>query len=67
MTAHACFLMMSAEKAKALGYKPIARYVAATSTALSPSIMGYAPVSAVEKLEKENRYQQIRRRPLRAQ
>ena len=46
-------LMMSAEKAKALGYKPIARYVAATSTALSPSIMGYAPVSAVEKLEKK--------------
>ena len=33
-------LMMSAEKAKALGYKPIAKYVAATSTALSPSIMG---------------------------
>ena len=46
-------LMMSAEKAKALGYKPIAKYVAATSTALSPSIMGYAPVSAIEKLEKK--------------
>lgn len=49
----AVLLMMSAEKAKALGYKPIAKYVAATSTALHPSIMGYAPVSAVEKLEKK--------------
>jgi acetyl-CoA C-acetyltransferase len=49
----AVFLMMSADKAKALGYKPIAKYVAATSTALHPSIMGYAPVSAVEKLEKK--------------
>lgn len=49
----AVFLMMSAEKAKALGYKPIARYVGTTSSALHPSIMGYAPVSAVEKLEKK--------------
>ena len=46
-------LMMSADKAKELGYKPIAKYIAATSTALSPSIMGYAPVSAIEKLEKK--------------
>ncbi|HWQ79435.1 MAG TPA: thiolase family protein, partial [Anaerovoracaceae bacterium] len=49
----AVFLMMSADKAKELGYKPIAKYIAATSTALHPSIMGYAPVSAVEKLEKK--------------
>lgn len=46
----AVMLMMSEEKAKELGYKPIARYVAAVSTALDPSIMGYAPVSAVRKL-----------------
>jgi acetyl-CoA C-acetyltransferase len=46
----AVFLMMSADKAKELGLKPIAKYVAAVSTALHPSIMGYAPVSAVEKL-----------------
>ncbi len=46
-------LMMSAEKAEELGYKPIAKYVAAVSTALHPSIMGYAPVSAVEKLWKK--------------
>jgi acetyl-CoA acetyltransferase len=44
---------MSADKAKELGYKPIAKYVASTSTALHPSIMGYAPVSAVEALEKK--------------
>lgn len=49
----AVFLMMSADKAKELGYKPIAKYVASTSTALHPSIMGYAPVSAVEALEKK--------------
>lgn len=48
----AVLLMMSADKAKALGYKPIVKYVGAVSTALHPSIMGYAPVSAVEKLEK---------------
>ena len=49
----AVFLMMSADKAKELGYKPMAKYIAAVSTALHPSIMGYAPVSAVEKLEKK--------------
>lgn len=49
----ALVLMMSAEKAQELGLKPLARYVAAVSTALHPSIMGYAPVSAVEKLEEK--------------
>lgn len=46
----AVVLMMEEEKALQLGYKPMAKYVAAVSTALSPSIMGYAPVSAVKKL-----------------
>lgn len=46
----AVVLMMEEETALKLGYKPLARYVAAVSTALSPSIMGYAPVSAVQKL-----------------
>ena len=46
-------LMMSAEKAEELGYQPLVKYVGAASTALDPSIMGYAPVSAVEKLEKK--------------
>lgn len=49
----AAVLMMSEEKALELGFKPLAKYIAATSTALSPSIMGYAPVSAIEKLEKK--------------
>ncbi len=49
----AAVLMMSEEKAKELGLKPLAKYVAAVSTALHPSIMGYAPVSAIEKLEKK--------------
>jgi acetyl-CoA C-acetyltransferase len=49
----AVVLMMSEETALKLGYKPIARYIAAVSTALSPSIMGYAPVSAVQKLVKK--------------
>lgn len=49
----AVVLMMTPEKAKELGLKPMAKYVAAVSTALHPSIMGYAPVSAVEKLEKK--------------
>ena len=49
----AVVLMMSEAKAEELGYKPIARYVTAVSTALSPSIMGYAPVSAVQKLVKK--------------
>ncbi|MCI2001256.1 MAG: thiolase family protein [Clostridia bacterium] len=49
----AVVLMMSEETAVKLGYKPLARYIAAVSTALSPSIMGYAPVSAVKKLVKK--------------
>jgi acetyl-CoA C-acetyltransferase len=49
----AVVLMMSAEKAEALGLKPMAKYVASVSTALHPSIMGYAPVSAIEKLEEK--------------
>jgi len=49
----AVVLMMSEETASKLGYKPLARYITAVSTALSPSIMGYAPVSAVQKLVKK--------------
>jgi len=45
--------MRPGDKAKEPGLKPIARYEASVSTALHPSIMGYAPVSAIEKLEKK--------------
>lgn len=51
--ASAMILMMTAEKAKELGFKPIVKYVTAVSAALHPSIMGYAPVPAIEKLEKK--------------
>ncbi|MBY0516989.1 MAG: acetyl-CoA C-acyltransferase FadA [Bacteriovoracaceae bacterium] len=46
-------LVMSEEKAKALGLKPLARIVSIASTGCEPSIMGYGPVAASKKaLEK---------------
>ena len=49
----AVVLMMTPEKAKELGLKPIVKYITAVSAAVHPSIMGYAPVPAIEKLEKK--------------
>lgn len=43
-------LMMSKEKADALGYQPMARFVGAAVTAREPKYMGIAPVEAVEKV-----------------
>jgi acetyl-CoA acyltransferase len=40
---------MSAEKAKALGKKPLARVTSMASVGVDPSIMGYGPVPAVRK------------------
>jgi acetyl-CoA acyltransferase len=46
-------LVMSEEKAKSLGLKPLARIVAMASTGCEPSIMGYGPVASSRKaLEK---------------
>jgi acetyl-CoA acyltransferase len=42
-------LVMSAEKAKALGKKPLARVVSMSAVGVDPSIMGYGPVPAVKK------------------
>ena len=42
----AAVIIMSEEKAKALGLKPLARIVSMASTGCEPSIMGYGPVSA---------------------
>jgi acetyl-CoA acyltransferase len=42
-------LVMSAEKAKALGKKPMARVVSMSAVGVDPSIMGYGPVPAVKK------------------
>lgn len=45
----AAILVMSEDKAKALGLKPLARIVSIAATGCEPSIMGYGPVSASRK------------------
>jgi acetyl-CoA acyltransferase len=42
-------LVMSSEKAEALGSKPIARVRSMSAVGVDPSIMGYGPVPAVKK------------------
>ncbi len=42
-------LVMSAEKAKALGKQPLARIRSMSAVGVDPSIMGYGPVPAVKK------------------
>ncbi len=46
-------LMMSAEKAQALGLTPIARVKAMTLAGVDPSIMGYGPVPSTRKALKK--------------
>lgn len=41
-----CVMIMSEEKAKALGLKPLARILSMASTGCEPSIMGYGPVAS---------------------
>ena len=45
----AAVVLASAEKAKELGSKPIARFVAGTMAGVDPSIMGIGPVPATQK------------------
>ncbi len=45
----AAVLLMSAEKASELGYKPMARIVASAAAGVPPRIMGLGPVGAVRK------------------
>ncbi|MDN4075702.1 thiolase family protein [Fictibacillus terranigra] len=45
----AVLLLMSAEKAKELGVKPLARYKAAAVAGLEPSVMGLGPIEASRK------------------
>ncbi len=45
----AAMIMMSADKAKELGIKPLARVVSSASGAVEPRIMGMGPVPAVKK------------------
>ncbi|WP_202078444.1 3-oxoadipyl-CoA thiolase [Caldalkalibacillus salinus] len=42
-------LLMSAEKAKALGLKPLAKYVTSAVAGVEPNIMGIGPVPATKK------------------
>lgn len=44
-----CTLIMSADKAKALGLKPMARIVSMAAAGCNPSIMGIGPVPATQK------------------
>ena len=45
----AAFLVMSAEKAKALNLKPLARIVASAVAGVPPRVMGYGPIPATKK------------------
>lgn len=45
-------LLMSAEKAKELGLKPLAKYVASATAGLEPSVMGLGPIYATKKVLK---------------
>jgi acetyl-CoA C-acetyltransferase len=49
----AAVLVMSDEKASALGLKPLARIVASTVAAIRPEIMGLGPIPAIQALLKE--------------
>jgi len=49
----AAIVVMSAEKAKELGVKPLAKFLAGTWAGVDPTIMGIGPVAAVQKLLKK--------------
>jgi acetyl-CoA acetyltransferase family protein len=48
----AALLMMTADKAKELGLKPMARWRGSAVAGVDPSLMGYGPVPSTEKLLK---------------
>jgi len=48
----AAVLMMSAETAQKLGYKPLLRYIAAASAGVEPALMGTGPIPATHKVLK---------------
>src|SRR5258707_6156256 len=52
----ACALvLMSQEKADALGIKPLARWIGSAATGVDPRIMGFGPVEATRKILQRNR------------
>jgi 3-oxoadipyl-CoA thiolase len=46
----AALLLMSADKAKALGVRPLARWVASAAAGVNPRTMGYGPIPATRKV-----------------
>jgi 3-oxoadipyl-CoA thiolase len=48
----AALLLMSADKARDLGLRPIARWVGSAVAGVDPGVMGYGPVPATQKLLK---------------
>jgi acetyl-CoA acyltransferase len=44
-----CMIVMSEDRAKALGLKPIAKIISIASTGCAPSIMGHGPVASTQK------------------
>jgi 3-oxoadipyl-CoA thiolase len=46
----AAVLLMSEDKAKALGLKPMARWVASAAAGVNPRTMGYGPIPATRKV-----------------
>jgi acetyl-CoA acetyltransferase family protein len=46
----AALLLMSAVKAKELGFRPMARWLGSAVAGVDPGVMGYGPVPATEKL-----------------
>ena len=63
----AALLVMSAERAKALGLTPLARVRSMSAVGVDPSIMGYGPVPAVKKALERAGPAGLGRRPLRAE
>jgi acetyl-CoA C-acetyltransferase len=50
----AALVVMSAEKAKELGVKPLAKWIVGASAGVDPSIMGIGPVAATQKALKKS-------------
>jgi len=48
----AALLLMSADKARELGLRPMARWVGSAVAGVAPGVMGYGPVPATQKLLK---------------
>ena len=51
----AAVLLMSAERARELGLRPMARWVGSAVAGVDPGVMGYGPIPATEKLLKRLR------------